>query len=96
MRYPSNKPDIGTGYESLQILKNAIPEIRNAMKEYKGIKVHIVFHLNLIRNEANTDGSREIKDLPSAIPIQIITNINEVNSKVQDFIDIMRLRIPEI
>ena len=96
VNYPSNKPDIENGYESLQILNHAIPEIRNAMNEYKGIKIHVVFHLNLIRNEANTDGTKEIKDLPSAVPIQTITNINEVNTKIQELIATMRQRIPEI
>jgi len=46
-------PDIGNGYESLKMLNNAIPELRNAMTEFKGMKIHVVFHLSLIHNTVN-------------------------------------------
>jgi hypothetical protein len=73
------------------MLNNAIPELRKAMTEYKGIKIHVIFHLALVHN-----GEKEDSDLPSSIPIQIITNMNEINTTIQEMLTTMRNRIPEV
>ena len=59
VRNPSNKTDI-EHFDSLQLLKNSIPEIRNAMKEYKAIKLHVMYHLHLENEE-------DEKDLPLSL-----------------------------
>ena len=70
------KFDIETNFESIRMLNRAIPEIRNALNEYKLIKVHVVFHLSLMNIDLrNKDERFDIKDIPSGISIKTITNI---------------------
>ena len=96
IRNPNITPDVSNGYESLKMINNAIPELRNAMNEYKGMKIHVVFHLSLLHNKEGEDGTHQVNDLPSSIPVQTITNMSEVNTTIQEMLTTMRNRIPEV
>ena len=96
IKNPNTTPDIGTGYESLKMLNNAIPELRNAMTEFKGMKMHVVFHLSLIHNTVGEDGNHQVNDLPSSFTPHTITNMGEINTTIQEILTTMRNRIPEI
>ena len=94
-------------FESVKMINNAIPELRNALNEYKGIKIHAIFHLLLIHNSYQNFGVTEenkeeinegnwlhsISTIPTAIEIKTITNIGEIHSTLQDILTEVRERI---
>jgi|GEM_PF-1267341 len=91
---PNKKPDIEINFDSLKMINSAIPELRNAMTEYKGFKIHVIYGLVLSRpNSLNED---DYSHLPTAVKIQTITNMSQINSTIQEIITTIKNRIPEI
>jgi hypothetical protein len=83
------------GFQSLRILNSSIPTLRETLKEFKGMKVVLEFTLLMERNE--TGELVEYNSILNNTQVDnIVLNIQQVNSFIENAKTYMRNFIPEL
>lgn len=84
-----------SGFESLRILNNSIPTLRETLKEYKGMKIVLEFNMLFERNETS-----ELVEFPHVISSDQVDNIILNTQQIAEFIEnakiYLRNKIPEL
>jgi hypothetical protein len=95
-QFQIENPENLNGFKSLSILNSAIPNLRKAIQEYKGMRVGFAFRFEMERDDTEKDGKPQKVEFPHVAKLQTILNINDIKTIIEDVKTSVRNFIPEL
>ncbi len=90
-KFKFDNPRNISGFNSLTILNSSITYLRQAIQEYKGVRVGFAFIFEMERNDTG-----EKNEFPHISPTQTILNIDNIKNVIEDVKTNVRNYIPEL